>query len=450
MTAETNMAQWRDGGQDREAALDRATAKAMRRLLPFLILMYMLSYLDRANIGFAKQAFQAATGVSDAAFAFGAGVFFIGYAAFEVPSNLMLHRFGARRWMSRIMVTWGLIAAAMIWARGDTSFSVMRLFLGLAEAGFFPGAILYMTYWFPARSRGRILGLFYFGAPLALMFGGPLSGTLLDLDGVAGLMGWQWMFLIEGLLAVAVGVWAYWYLTDRPADARWLTAEERDALSRTLAAEDAVKAAEGKTGFRAVLTDPRLMLFATIYFLIQISSYGVAFYLPTQVSGLLHVNIGVLVGFVSAVPWACAIVAALILPPLAVGTGFRRTFGIALLLCIACGLIASGHLAPLPAVIALCFVTMGIICSQPIFWTFPTGYLGGTAAAGGLAVINAIGNLGGFVAPNVKTWAEAAFQTPVAGLYTLALAPIIAAFLFTFLAGGWILAPQAATARSTS
>lgn len=431
-----------------EAALQRATAKATRRLLPFLVLMYMLSYLDRANIGFAKQAFQASTGVSDVAFAFGAGIFFIGYALFEVPSNLMLHRFGARRWMSRIMVTWGLLAAAMVLARGDTSFSVLRLMLGLAEAGFFPGAILFMTYWFPAKSRGRILGLFYFGSPLALMFGGPLSGVLLDLDGVLGIQGWQWMFLIEGLMASAVGIWAFWYLTDRPADARWLAPEERTALARALADEDAAKATEGKTGFRQVLTDPRLLHFAAIYFLIQISSYGVAFYLPTQISNLLHVKVGLLVGLVSALPWTCAVVAAVIFPPLAVRTDCRRIFAVAALSSIALGLAAAGNLAPLPAIIALCFVTMGIICVQPIFWTYPTGYLGGTAAAGGLAVINAIGNLGGFVAPNVKTWAEGAFETTSAGLYVLASASCVAAVLFVLLGGSTLIRSQVAAARS--
>lgn len=423
---------------NRKSALERATAKATWRLVPFLILMYMLSYLDRANIGFAKQAFQQSTGVSDAAFAFGAGIFFIGYAAFEVPSNLMLHRLGARVWMARIMVTWGILAAAMVLARGDTSFSVLRLLLGLAEAGFFPGAILYMTYWFPARSRGRIMGLFYFGSPLALMFGGPLSGVLLDLDGLFGIEGWQWMFLVEGLLASGVGVWAYWYLTDRPAEARWLTAEERAALVQAIAAEEKAKEAVGKTGFRAVLTDPRLLHFAAIYFLIQISGYGVAFYLPTLVSGLVHMKVGVTVGLIAAIPWTCAIAAAVVWPPLAVRTGYRRSFGIAALLCIGFGLIATGNLAPLPAMIALCFVTMGIICVQPIFWTFPTGYLGGAAAAGGLAVINAIGNLGGFVAPNVKTWAEASFASPSAGLYVLASAPLVAAILFALLGGPFV------------
>src|SRR5687768_3206267 len=181
------------------AILDRAIGRARSRLVPFLLLMYVLSFLDRANIGFAKQAFQVSAGISDAAYAFGAGLFFLTYALFEVPSNLIMHRIGARLWMCRIMVTWGLVSAAMMFASGEIAFYFLRMLLGAAEAGFFPGVILYLTYWFPDRSRGQIMGLFYFGAPLAFILGGPLSGLLLEMHGAAGLEGWQWMFLIEGL-----------------------------------------------------------------------------------------------------------------------------------------------------------------------------------------------------------------------------------------------------------
>ncbi len=203
--------------------LASAVAKARARLVPFLILMYTLAFLDRANIGFAKQAFQADTGVSDAAFAFGAGLFFVGYALLEIPSNLIMHRVGARWWMCRIMVTWGLVAAATMFAHGELSFYLLRFLLGVTEAGFFPGVILFVTYWFPRRERGRILGLFYFGYPLSLMFGSPLSGLLLTFDGAGGLHGWQWMYLIEGLAASSVGILAYFVLTDRPEQAQWLT-----------------------------------------------------------------------------------------------------------------------------------------------------------------------------------------------------------------------------------
>ena len=197
--------------------------KVTRRLLPFLLLMYILAFLDRANVGFAKAAFQADTGISNAAFAFGASIFFLGYALFEVPSNLIMHRVGAKIWMARIMVTWGLISAAMMFAHNETTFYILRVLLGIAEAGFFPGVILYLTYWFPSFARGRAMGLFYFGAPLAFIFGSPLSGMLLEFDGFGGLHGWQWMFMVEGLLASVVGVWAYFYLDNKPADAKWLT-----------------------------------------------------------------------------------------------------------------------------------------------------------------------------------------------------------------------------------
>jgi MFS family permease len=413
--------------------LARAVKRAKWRLVPFLILMYMLAYLDRVNIGFAKQAYQAATGVSDLAFAFGAGAFFLTYAVFEIPSNLLMYKFGARRWMARIMVTWGLVAAAMMFATHDASFSVIRMFLGAVEAGFFPGCILYLTYWFPARERAQIMAIFYFGSPLALMFGGPISGLLLDLNGLFGLQGWQLMFLIQGLASSAVGIWAYFYLCDRPGDASWMPAEERRELVRVLNAEEREKQVAGEVTFLSALRDWRLIHFAAIYFLIQITGLGVAFYLPTQVGALLGVKVGLLVGFVSAIPWACAIVAGSFYPGIAARTGMRRTFGVISLLGIGFGLIVSAHGSPLISIIALCFVTMGIMTAQPIFWTFPTSYLGGTAAAGGFALINSVGALGGFVAPNLRTGAETFFHSPVAGLYGIAAAAFLAVVLFILL-----------------
>ncbi|MEO8428408.1 MAG: MFS transporter [Verrucomicrobiota bacterium] len=415
--------------------LDRAIRRAKWRLIPFLLLMYLLSYLDRANIGYAKQAYQGATGVSDAAFAFGAGIFFLTYALCEIPSNLMLHRVGARKWMARIMVTWGLISATMVSAKSDTSFSVVRLFLGAAEAGFFPGSILFLTYWFPARALGQVMATFYFGAPLALMLGGPLSGLLLDLDGTFGLQGWQLMFAVEGLMASLVGVWAYFYLTDRPAKASWMPQDERDALTQVIAAEENAKQARGTVTFGAVFRNPRLLHFAAIYFLIQISGYGVAFYLPTQVSALLGVKVGLLVGFVSAIPWACAIVAGSFWPALAMRTGYRRTFAVISLTGIGVGLSLSANLPPALAIAALCLVTSGIITAQPIFWTFPTDHFGGVGAAAGIATINALGNFGGIVAPNVKTWLEQSFGSTTIGLYFLAFASLLAALLVSGLRG---------------
>lgn len=409
-----------------EALIGKVTA----RLLPFLLLMYVLAFLDRANVGFAKVAFQADTGLSDAAFAFGAGIFFLGYAVLEVPSNLIMHRVGARLWMCRIMVTWGLVSAAMMFAHDETTFYVLRFLLGVAEAGFFPGVILYLTYWFPSRARGRAMGLFYFGAPLAFIFGSPLSGLLLELDGLAGWHGWQWLFLVEGLLATAVGVWAYFYLDNRPADAAWLSRDEQRTLQAAIDAEEAHKHGHGPHGVLAALRNPRVLYLCAIYFLIQISVYGVVFYLPAQVAGLLGKKVGFAVGLVTAIPWLCAVVAAWFIPRHSDRTGERRWTAALTLAIAGAGIAASANAGqPLLALLALCFAAAGFIAVQPVFWTFPTAFLGGAAAAGGIALINSFGALGGFIAPNLKNWAESAFASVKAGLYLLALTTLLGALL---------------------
>ncbi len=416
-----------------DPALARAIAAARWRLMPLLLVMYLVAMLDRTNIGFARQALHAGVGVSDAAFALGASVFFVTYAVFELPSNLILHRVGARVWMCRIMVSWGLVAAAMMFTRGSASFVGLRLLLGLAEAGFFPGAILYMTYWFPASERGRALGLFYFGFPLALTLGSPLSGGLLALDGRLGLQGWQWMFLIEGLLACVIGIYALFGLTDHPEHATWLDADEKAALARAIAAETQQKLDRGGLRLGRALLDPRLLHLLAVYFFLQISVYGVTFYLPSQVSALLGVRIGPLVGLVVGIPWLCAALMATYWPSRAVRTGRSRGYALAFLLFISAGLVVSANTPPLLAIAALCFVTTGAICVQPIFWTFPTGYLGGVAAAGGIAAINSLGNLGGFVAPNLRNWADAHLGSHAAGLYVLAFAALVSAALVLLL-----------------
>jgi len=406
-------------------------AKISWRLLPFLLLMYIMAFLDRANVGFAKQAFQTSTGISDAAFAFGAGVFFLGYALLEVPSNLIMHKVGARRWMCRIMVTWGLVSAAMVFAHNDTSFYVLRFLLGVAEAGFFPGVILYLTLWFPAAARGKALGVFYFGAPLAFIFGSPLSGLLLELHGNAGLQGWQWLFAIEGLLATLVGVWAWFYLDDRPVDAKWLSHDESRLLQGILDREDHDKPGHGKA-LIAVLMQPSVLYLCLIYLLIQASVYGVVFYLPSQVAGLMGRNIGLAVGLVSALPWVCAMLAAWFIPAWSDRTGNRRTIASLTLLMAAAGIAVSVSVAsPVLAIVALCFAAAGFIAVQPVFWTFPASFLTGSAAAGGIALINSFGAAGGFVAPIIKNWTEATFHSTAAGLYLLAAATLLAAVLVT-------------------
>ncbi|WP_176057292.1 MFS transporter [Paraburkholderia sp. BCC1876] len=412
------------------SSLEAINSKVMRRLLPFLLLMYVLAFLDRANIGFAQKALQHDTGLSNAAFAFGAGVFFVGYALFEVPSNLLLHRFGARVWMCRIMVTWGLVSASMCLAHSATTFYALRFLLGVAEAGFFPGVIYYLTHWFPQRARARAVGVFYFGAPLAFIFGSPLSGSLLELHGAWGLAGWQWLFLVEGVLASAVGVWAFWYLDNRPDDAQWLDPQERASLRAALEDDARAASAHGPHRILAALVDRRVLLLSAIYLLIQMSVYGVIFYLPQQVAALLGTTVGLRVGLVAALPWLCALAVTWYVPRRADRTGGHRRWAVALLVLAGLGIAASGlaH-SPVLGLIALCCAASGFIAAQPLFWTFPTRTLTGAAAAGGIALINSLGGLGGFFAPSLRTAAERAFSSTSAGLVVLGVSSLLAALL---------------------
>jgi len=409
-------------------AEDAVTARVMRRLLPFLLLMYMLAFLDRANIGFAQKALQHDTGLSNAAFAFGAGVFFVGYALFEVPSNLLLHRVGAKLWMCRIMVTWGLVSAAMAFAHTATAFYVLRFMLGVAEAGFFPGIVYYLTRWFPQSARARALGVFYFGAPLAFIFGSPLSGELLDLHGALGFAGWQWLFLVEGVLASLVGIWAFWYLDNDPSKARWLDANQRSLLIARLDQDAATASAHGPRSVFAALVDPRVLILSAVYFLIQMSVYGVIFYLPQQVAALMGAHVGAKVGFVTAIPWLCAVLVTWIVPRYADRHAQHRRLAVVMLVVAGLGIAISGLAGqPLISLIALCFAASGLIAAQPLFWTFPTHYLTGAAAAGAIALINSLGGLGGFVAPMIRTSAERFYDSTSAGLVLLGVVAVLAA-----------------------
>ena len=421
-----------------KSLLNQATTRASWRLLPFLLSMYVVSFLDRANIGFAKEALQQSAGISEAAYALGAGLFFLTYALFETPSNMVLHRVGAKIWLSRIMVTWGLISAATLFSKGKVSFCLLRLLLGAAEAGFFPGVILYLTYWFPNRIRGQIMGLFYLGVPLAFILGAPLSGWLLDIrgpqmQGRLHLQGWQWMFLVEGLLAVVGGLIAFWYLDDKPDHAHWLPEPEKRALLAKLSYEESERRAHGPASFLALFRSFRVLQFALIYFVIQIGVYGVVFYLPADIASILGESIGLRVGLVSAVPWIFSLIATFWLPRLA--DRYRSHRLLASICLLASSLAISLLAAPGPkngslvALSALCIAAAGLLAVQPLFWTFPTGYLSGSGAAGGIAMISALGNLGGFLAPNMKVWAEVHFRSHQAGPLALAVLVFPGAFL---------------------
>ena len=410
-------------------ALQQALSKIRWRILPFVALMFAMAIIDRSNIGFAKHALQADTGLSNAAFALGAGIFFIGYAVFEVPSNLMLHKIGARIWLSRIMVTWGLVSAAMMFAHDETSFYILRFLLGVAEAGLSPGVVLYLTYWFPQNQRGSAYGIYYFGVPVSLMVGGPVSGWLLE-SAQFGLTGWQWMFVTEGLAASIIGVFAFFYLTDKPRDAKWLNTEEKAAIEHELEKEQLQKANKGPSSWRAAMFNPVVLYFTLIYFTIQVSVYGVLFYLPTRIAELLGTGIGLKVGALTSIPWIATVCMLYLVTRHADRKGQQTRYAALMLAMAAVGMVGSTLSGSLPLVIlAFCVAAAGFITVQPLFWTLPTRFLGGAAAASGIAVIGALGNLGGFLAPTVKTWAEGYFNNPHAGMYFLAGMAVLGALM---------------------
>ena len=410
-------------------ALQQALSKIRWRILPFVALMFAMAIIDRSNIGFAKHALQADTGLSNAAFALGAGIFFIGYAVFEVPSNLMLHKIAARIWLSRIMVTWGLVSAAMMFAHDETSFYILRFLLGVAEAGLSPGVVLYLTYWFPQNQRGSAYGIYYFGVPVSLMVGGPVSGWLLE-SAQFGLTGWQWMFVTEGLAASIIGVFAFFYLTDKPRDAKWLNTEEKAAIEHELEKEQLQKANKGPSSWRAAMFNPVVLYFTLIYFTIQVSEYGVQFYLPTRIAELLGTGIGLKVGALTSIPWIATVCMLYLVTRHADRKGQQTRYAALMLAMAAVGMIGSTLSGNLVLVImAFCVAAAGFITVQPLFWTLPTRFLGGAAAASGIAVIGALGNLGGFLAPTVKTWAEGYFNNPHAGMYFLAGTALLGALM---------------------
>jgi ACS family tartrate transporter-like MFS transporter len=386
-------------GPDESAIARRTLAKVTRRLMPFLFLLYLLNFLDRVNVGFAALQMNRDLGFGPEVYGLGAGIFFLAYALFEVPSNLILARTGARIWIARIMISWGLVASAMMFVRSAETFYGARLLLGAAEAGFFPGIIYYLTYWYPARERARAYSAFLAAIPLSGIVGSPISGALLELDGLAGLAGWQWLFLLEGLPSVVVGFWVLSYLTDRPSAARWLTPEESAWLERTLEAERARMGGPHRAAFVQALKDPNVWHLALIYFLIVVGLYGFALWLPQLVKtipGLSNVEIGI----VTAIPYVFAAVGMVLVGARSDRTGERYLHMAVSTLVGAAGFVLAAYLrSAVPLVIALSIVAFGALAPIGVFWSLPTSFLKDRAAAGGIAFINSIGALGGFVGP---------------------------------------------------
>jgi MFS family permease len=421
--------------QDKETFLDKTVNKAAWRLIPFLCLMFLLAFLDRTNIGYAKEEFQLDTGLSNAAYAFGAGIFFFGYALFEVPSNMILYKVGARRWLARIMVTWGIVASCMALAHTETVFYILRFLLGVTEAGFYPGVMLFMTFWFPSRRRAQMTAFFQFGAPLAFVIGGPISGWLIEYgEGWlwSGSRGWQIMFIVQGVLASIVGIIAWYYLTDKPTKAKWLTPEERDILTTAIEAEDDEKDTHGQTSMMRALVDWRVLYLCFVCFTIQVLGYGYNFYIPTQVANLLGTDVGTMVGVVTGIPAVVAIIGLAIVPRYAEKIQKRRIVGTIVYSCGAIGIVASAFLAsnPVLSIIALCIAYFGHIVIQPIFWANCSTYLSRGAAASGLALIGALGNLGGFVGPNIRELAASHFGSDNAGLIILGVFAAVGTVMF--------------------
>lgn len=411
----------------------RTIAKVTRRIVPFLIVCYFVAYLDRVNVSFAALAMNQDLGLSQTAFGLGAGIFFIAYFIFEVPSNLLLERFGARKWIARIMLSWGILSGAMAFIPAiahttglgnENTFYLLRVALGAAEAGFFPGIIFYLTLWFPAQYRARIVGYFMAAIPLSTVIGAPISGVLLYLHGGLGFAGWQWLFIVEAVPAIILAGVVFFYLTDRPADAAWLAPDERMWLAGRLELEQRQRQAVRDYSVRQSLVNPRVLGLSLVYFGAVATNYGLSFFLP-QIVKAFGLNT-LLTTLVSATPYAVGLIGM-------VWWGRRsdrvveRRYHVALPLFIAAaGIAVSTALGnPTLKMISLCVAGFGIFANLPVFWTLPTAFLSGAAAAAGIAVINSIGNLAGFAGPFAMGWIKDQTGSYAGGLLLLAALGII-------------------------
>lgn len=413
--------------------LTTALRKLTWRLIPFMFVLYVVAYLDRVNVGFAQLQMKQALGMSEGAYGLGAGLFFIGYFAFEVPSNLILARVGPRRWIARIMITWGVISSATMFAQGSHSFYGLRLLLGLAEAGFFPGMILYLTMWFPPRERAAAVARFMSAIGISLVLGAPLSGAILDrLHGAWGWQGWQWLFLLEGAPSVVLGFVVLAVLPDRPDDVSWLTAEEKRALAHHLAA--AQPAERTSHSLRDALGDGRVWLLSCIYFILAMGLYGLTLWVPQIIKDVVGGS-ATRVGLVCAIPYVSAALGMVAWARYTDRTGrYRRNLTLSLIVAAA-GTGAAALLlgyGPIPTLIALSVGIMGLFSSFGPFWAVPGAFLRGAAAAGGIAVINSFGNLGGFASPPIVGKIKQLTGSFSGGVAMIAAALLLAAVLVAF------------------
>ena len=422
----------------KDPALRSAISKAARHLMPMLVVLYFVAFLDRTNVGFAEAALSMDRGVSDGAFALGAGIFFIGYAIFEIPSNLLLKKFGARFWLARIAITWGIVAAAFAFTTDDTMFILLRFLLGVTEAGLFPGIIMFLAEWFPNKVRVQMFAIFYLAQPLSQMLGAPLSGGLISFgDTVTPWHGWQVMFFVEGMLAIVAGIVAAFLLINHPQQAKFLDDKEKAALLAVMNKEDAARTEDGPTGVWRAMASWKVWYFTGIYFCLQIAVYGTTFYLPQQVSNLIGQKVGWQVGLVAAIPWFVGLFACYYFGKHATTVRRRRNWGTWFFVATGVFIVGSGWAgANGQPILGILFITLAVasfLAVGPITWAYPTAFLTGTAAAAGIGLINSLGNLGGFVAPIMRTSINAAVPTDsgVWGIVSLgALAFVAAAMIF--------------------
>jgi len=407
--------------------LNSAVGKAWARLMPLMFILYFIAFIDRVNVGFAKSAMQSDIGLSDPAYALGAGIFFAAYAIFGIPANLIMTKIGAKRWISITTIIWGLLSALTGFVQNETQFIVLRFVLGLAEAGFYPGILLLASIYFPDKIRASVIGIFVLGVPCALTLGSPISGALLELHGVLGYAGWTWMFVLEGVPAVFLGVFAYFYLDDNPSVARFLTKDERDALNTQLSSE--VKKTQ-TSNVTTALKSLSVWHIALIYGTIQIGVYGLIFFLPSQVALLMGSEVNFKSSLVAAIPWLFSALGVYFIPRYADKYPEKRVFISATCLFIsAFGLVVSAYASPVIAIGALCLCAVGFLAVQPIFWTFPPQILSGTALAAGIGFCTTMGAACSFIAPIIRVHVDQVFNNSEAGLVALALFSIICAVL---------------------